>query len=235
MKNTYFLVIAFLFSGFAFSQVDIHYDSDPGTMINGTTQNIQVDYYGYNIYMHATNTSGAAANWKFRRIILNSSATFSDQLCDNNLCFSCSGNDYTTPSPVAVPAGDSSLFKPVLNFLDGGTATIRYIILDADNSDAPIDSVDFAINSSVGIEEIDISLSAYPNPASDDFFINFSGNEGMNFNVVMYNVLGEEVMRRTVVNGVNKLNVADLNNGVYFYSITNNNEIIETKKLIVKH
>lgn len=235
MKHTYLLLVAFFFAGFSFGQVVIHLDSDPQTTQNGQVVNEIVESYGHNVYMHCLNSSGVAANYKFRRLILSQSTSFTDQFCDNNLCFSCTGSDYTTPASVSVAAGDSTIMKPVLNFSDGGTAVIRYYVLDADNGDAIIDSVDVNATSVVGVEDIEISMSAYPNPASDEFFINFTGNEGLTYNLVVYNVLGEEVMKRKVVNGVNTLNVADLKNGVYFYSITNNNDIIETKKLIVRH
>ena len=185
--------------------------------------------------MHVVNTSGATQDYKFRRVILSQSATFNDQFCDNSLCYPCSGTDYTTPASVNVPAGDSSIMKPVLNFTDGGTAVIRYYVLDANNGDAALDSVDINISSVMGVEEVDISFTSYPNPANQDLFVKFQGNEGMNFQLVIYNVLGEEVMTKSIVNGTNKINVAHLNNGVYFYSIVTNNEIIETKKLIVRH
>lgn len=235
MKNTYLLIIATFVTGFAFGQVDIHQDSDPGTSLNGTSLNVTVDSYGYNVYMHVVNTSGATQDYKFRRVILSQSTSFNDQFCDNNLCYPCSGTDYVTPSSVNVPAGDSSIMKPVLNFTDGGTAVIRYYVLDANNNDMPIDSMDLDISSVMSVQEIDISFTSYPNPASDDFFIKFQGNEGINFQLVIYNVLGEEVMSSSIVNGTNKINVAHLNNGVYFYSIVNNDDIIETKKLIVRH
>ncbi|UKN00884.1 T9SS type A sorting domain-containing protein [Paracrocinitomix mangrovi] len=237
MQKIYSLIIGcFAFSLGAVAQVEIHMDNDPGTNYNGQNVPLTIGYQDYTIYMHAVNTSGAAANYNFRRVIMSSTATFTDQFCDNQLCYVTSGNDWTTPQSNAIPAADSSLMKPLLNFTGGGDLHLRYYVLDADNGDAAIDSVDFTITSTVGIEEkIDISLSAYPNPANDEFFINFNGNEGKEFQLVVYNVVGAEVMKKTLVNGLNKLNVEDLNNGVYFYSIVNNNDIIETKKLLVRH
>lgn len=235
MKKTYFLFISIFLTGFAFGQVTISHDYYPGVVQNGLVVNEALDTYGHNVYMHCTNDSGVSKNYKFRRVIVSSSTSFTDQFCDDNLCYSCSGPDWTSPSPMTVAAGDSTIMKPVLNFLDGGTALIRYYVLDNGNGDAIIDSVDLNVSSSVGYEEIDISMSAYPNPAAEDFYIDFAGNEGMNFQVVVYNVLGAEVMHKTIVNGVNKLNVENLNNGVYFYSITSNSDIIETKKLVVRH
>ncbi|MBD3636167.1 MAG: T9SS type A sorting domain-containing protein [Crocinitomicaceae bacterium] len=235
MKQTYFLLIAMFFSGFVFGQVEFHLDSDPQISQNGQTINLDVDYYGYTLYMHCLNTSGVTQGYKFRRVIESQSATFTDQFCDDNLCYSCSGTDWVSPAPVTVVAGDSTLFKPIYNFTDGGTATIKYYALDVNNGDQIIDSVTIQINSSVGIEEVDVSFTAYPNPVADNFFINFNGNEGLTFNLVIYNLVGEEVLKSTLTNGTNKLSLASLNNGVYFYSIVTNDDIIETKKIIVRH
>ena len=235
MKNLYALIITVCFGSISFSQVEIHLDSDPATVQNGQSVNVSVDHYGYNVYMHCVNTSSSSMDYNFRRVIMSSTGSFTDQFCNSSLCFNCSGPDWTSPAVQTVAAADSTIMKPVINYSGGGTALLRYYVLDANNGDQIIDSVDINITSTVGIEEVDISFSSYPNPASGDFFIKFSGNEGMDFNVVVYNVLGAEVMKRNLSNGTNKLNVASLNNGVYFYSIVTGNEIIETKKLIVRH
>ena len=81
--------------------------------------------------------------------------------------------------------------------------------------------------------QVDLEYSVYPNPASDLLNINVS-NVGSNDMIVVYNILGEEVKNETLSNGLNVLSVSDLNNGVYFYSIVRNNEIVETKKLVVR-
>lgn len=225
------------FSGLAFGQVDILWDDDPGVAYNGDTVEVVADVSGYNVYMHVENTSGSTMDIKFRRVILNSTGgSFTDQLCDDFLCYNCSGTDWTSPQSISIDNADSTIMKPVFNFSTGGSAEVRYYVLDAGNGDAIVDSVDLHLTSVLSVEEdINISLSAYPNPASDEFFVNFNGNEGMNFNLVVYNVIGEEVMHRNIVNGLNTITVADLNNGVYFYSIVTNNDVIETKKLVVRH
>ena len=47
---------------------------------------------------HLVNTSNSDIDILFRRVILDSSGVFYDQFCDNNLCFPCSGLDWTAPS-----------------------------------------------------------------------------------------------------------------------------------------
>ncbi|MEO9532395.1 MAG: T9SS type A sorting domain-containing protein [Crocinitomicaceae bacterium] len=235
MKKTYLLLLSLLVGGVTFSQVVIHKDSDPAVVQNGQTINIDVDVYGYELKMHCLNTSGVSANYKFRRVIMSSSTTFTDQFCDNNLCYGTSGNDWTSPSPATVAAGDSSLMKPIFNFSDGGTASIRYYVLDADNGDDIIDSVDVNINSSVGFEDLDITLSAYPNPANDQFTIQLNGTNDAKLTVEFFNLIGEKVIVKNLSEGINKIDVDALKNGIYFYSILNGSEVVETKKLVVRH
>lgn len=240
MKNAYLLFVSIFLTGFAFGQtVHISMDSDPATAINGTTQNETVDHTQYNVYMHAKNVSGSTMNWKFRRTIISESgASYTDQFCDDQICYNCDTYPTWTTAPTAITNiddGDSSTFKPIVNFSGGGSALIRYYVLDADNNDAAIDSVDINYSSVMSVDEVEISFSSYPNPATDDFFINFNGNDGIAFNLVIYNLVGEEVLNRTLNNGSNKINVENLNSGVYFYSIVTSGEIIETKKLVVRH
>lgn len=146
-----------------------------------------------------------------------------------------SGAIDSTQAPQNVLAGDSTIMKPRLSFTEGGTALIRYYVLDVNNAYAIIDSVDINITSVMSVEDEQIEFSAYPNPASNDFYIQFEGHEGTNYSLVTFNVLGEEVLRTNLKNGTNQLSVSQLKNGVYFYSIMNKGEIIETKKLIVRH
>lgn len=228
------VVFISLFSGNeCFGQVDLHSDSDPGTTLNGTVVNLNIDQFGYTVYMQCVNTSGVAANYKFRRLILSQSTTFTDQFCDNNLCYPCSGTDYITPNPVSVPSNDSSLFKPIFNFSNGGTALIRYYVLDADNNDAAIDSVDFNINSTVGLEEEEISLSTYPNPVSDVLFVELNSSEN-GFHVITVNdLLGNMVLQSTISEGLNEFQLSSLQNGIYICTISTENKILKTEKFIL--
>ncbi|MEX1001081.1 MAG: T9SS type A sorting domain-containing protein [Crocinitomicaceae bacterium] len=230
---TFFFTL-FIGVGLMAQQVEIHLDNDPGTNYNGQVVDLTIPYNDYTIYAHVENVSGATIDFKFRRVIISSGASFTDQFCDNNLCYPVSGTDWTTPSAVPISAGDSSLMKPILSFTDGGPVLLRYYVLDG--SDNKLDSIDFNITSTVGFEEMqNISVSAYPNPANQDFNIDFKGVNGANYQVVIYNLLGEEVNKRSLSNGLNTLNIDNLNNGVYFYSILLNSEVIETKKLIIRH
>ena len=103
MKHILFTLTIVFFSLFSFSQINVLWDDNPGVVYSGQTINIVKDYAGFDVYMHCQNISNSAQDIKLRRVILSSNDTlFNDQFCDNNLCYSCFGNDWTTPASNAV-------------------------------------------------------------------------------------------------------------------------------------
>lgn len=236
MIKIYTLFSLILVTALSQAQVAIIMVDDPGNTYNGTVVPIVTNSASKTVYMKCKNISGAAFEMKFRRVIMSSTATFTDQFCDNVLCYPLAGqgNDWTAPNPNPISDTDTSDMKPIYDFTGGGDIYIRYYVLDGSNGDAVIDSIDFEISSALGYEESSIEVSSFPNPASDVFNIELGAN-GSTSQVIMYNVIGKEVMRKTLANGLNTLDVKELNNGVYFYSILNKNDIIETKKLVVRH
>lgn len=232
MKQLYILSAILFLTLSAQGQV-IHDDNNPTVPINGTIVNVDVDHAGQNVYMHCINDGAVTVNWKFRRVILNQSTSFTDEFCDNLACVPATGNDWTTPYTVPVAAGDSTIFKPVLTFTGGGTALIRYYVLD--DGDEKLDSVDLNVNSTVSFDEqVKVNVSTYPNPASDVFNIVLDKLNGNNVEVEFLSVLGSRISVIKLKEGTNSIDVTSFKNGVYFYAIKQNGEIIETKKLLIR-
>ena len=73
--------------------------------------------------------------------------------------------------------------------------------------------------------------NAYPNPASN--FVNFDC-EMQNATIAIYNMMGQEVIRQDVNDTHVSINVSDLTDGIYFYSILVNGEAVKTSKLVVR-
>lgn len=85
-------------------------------------------------------------------------------------------------------------------------------------------------NSAVGINSIlESNLSVYPNPASNQLYIN--GTDNGSFNLI--NIAGKEVMNGEVLKGENKLDIANLPAGLYLLKITNGNAVA-TKRVVIK-
>jgi hypothetical protein len=121
-----------------------------------------------------------------------------------------------------------------------GTSIISYVFYNINNVN---DSVSVKVNytTSVGINDIskaDIQFSdAYPNPATNTTTIAYVLPKTTNIaSIRISNILGSKIVEYTLddLNGRKTIDISNLNEGVYFYSLIVNNKIYFTKKLVVK-
>ncbi len=79
------------------------------------------------------------------------------------------------------------------------------------------------------------NASIYPNPSSGELIITITSNSSNeDFTLILLSPSGKIVRSETIVNGVNKLNISDLLNGVYLLRIENGLEILRTKLIVMK-
>lgn len=74
------------------------------------------------------------------------------------------------------------------------------------------------------------SFSVYPNPTSIGY-VTITSSNNSDMSVAVFDILGKQVLNNTVVN--NRLNVSNLNAGVYIMKISQNGASV-TKKLVIK-
>lgn len=85
----------------------------------------------------------------------------------------------------------------------------------------------------VGLEEnILSSASVYPNPANDVINISLK-NELANTEVSIVDAMGRVVLNQSIENDFVSLDVANLENGIYFVKIANG-DVVETKTVVIK-
>ncbi len=122
-----------------------------------------------------------------------------------------------------------------------GISIIEYTVYNIDNPDENLklvvryDTSPNDINENI-IRNIWVS-DLYPNPASNYVIIDYDmPAEVKKASVKIVNLLGSVVKEQKidVRNNNMKLDIFDLNGGVYFYSIKVNGEIYKTKKLIIR-
>jgi hypothetical protein len=94
--------------------------------------------------------------------------------------------------------------------------------------------------SPVGIEDLgqnEVFVSnPYPNPATSQVSFDYNLPVGTSSATVsVHNLLGAKVkeLELTGINGKTTVNVNDLNDGIYFYSVSVDNRIVETKRLVI--
>ena len=79
----------------------------------------------------------------------------------------------------------------------------------------------------------DITLSVYPNPATDYINVTIKGNNTDAF-VKIYSALGTEVFSENIEN-FKRIDVADFKNNVYIINVYSKDELIETARFVVRH
>jgi hypothetical protein len=240
MKNLFLSAILVCFTMFAFAQsLEIWHDDE--LVPDESIVIIEGDPSQTELMIEASikNTSSTALDVLVRKfeveVIGGSVNTFCWGLCFPPFVFE-------SPNPLNIGAGASldefsGHYNPNLN---AGITIMRYTFFDMNN---PADSVCFYAHffaSTVGVEEMganNLTVSnAYPNPAASQTSFDYVlPQSASNASIVIRNLLGAVVKEVVLTDRSGKatINVSDLNDGVYFYSIIVNNETIETKRLIV--
>lgn len=86
------------------------------------------------------------------------------------------------------------------------------------------------------VDDVMISseIEVYPNPAND--FVNFDVEmKGVqSASIVINNIMGQKVISQDISDSHVCINVSDLADGIYFYSLIVNNETVKTNKFVVR-
>jgi hypothetical protein len=104
-----------------------------------------------------------------------------------------------------------------------------------------IDNINFSSNSVTSITESEIvnSINLYPNPASDNAFVEFDLAESTTVSITIMNAVGQKVMEQDlgkINSGIqkNNINTSNLENGMYFVTINVGDKTIIKKLTINK-
>ena len=159
------------------------------------------------------------------------------------LCFAPSVNVSPAQMMATGETLDFSAHYLAENYFDvlGMQQSMTYYLYDNNNPEER-----FVINvifqySMEGVEDIsgvEEFSNAYPVPASDVVNFDYSFNSNVsNAMVAVYNMMGQEVLRSDInsMSGKLSLNVSDLADGVYFYSLIVNGKTEKSNKLVVRH
>jgi hypothetical protein len=152
------------------------------------------------------------------------------------------GNCYNpTSTPIWIsPSADALSLTPIvyaaatMHINPAGTSGYchyRYYILTA--AGVPVDSVDVKLTSTAGIKESEsVTLSVYPNPAREYLTVASAATGEMSVSIT--DVLGKEVYADRF-SGSKKIDLDNFATGVFMVSITNNEGIIETRRIVVRN
>lgn len=171
-------------------------------------------------------------------------------LLDGALDYFCWGACYppdldTSGMTMFVPAGgqsgdiDFSAHYEIHDVV--GVSIVEYTFFNFDN---PVDAIKVVVKYDTSPSAIDENILAnisvsdiYPNPAVNTVSLDYNlPMEIESAGIKIVNLLGSVVKEQQINTGIDKIrmDISDLNDGIYFYSVLINGEAYITKKLIVK-
>lgn len=95
---------------------------------------------------------------------------------------------------------------------------------------------EFSGNKEIQPNEVMFISNSYPNPVVSTSIIYFKLPNGISMgDFVVHDILGTEILRITVDNGINVISIStsDLSDGTYFYNLQTSQSISRAKKMIV--
>lgn len=238
------------FLGIAQSNIQIHIDGQTNNLAGLSHIEITDNYASFDIPFDVVNNTGAPVQWRITRKQLVVPTGWTDALCWGHstdpfggTCYSSgqmNSNPWTSPGTSAVlftlNNGEYGKMKVSIDPEDNtfGQAHYRYYITST-NGASYLDSVDLVfdyVSATKPVVKQDINITVAPNPSTEYVQINFSGTDQLQLKMV--DALGN-VISREVLSVNRKINVSDLNSGVYFlvFDIPGSKSI--TRKLVVRH
>ena len=216
--------------------------NDDGDLENNGTLIVNGDPSDEAIVSHvyATNEANKDLEVKVRRIETHMPEGTSSYFCWAQ-CYPPATN--VSPTAMTITPGETNDFFSGDYIPAGvvGEATISYVFFDEEDlSNFSTINVTY-VAATVGIEENNLNevylSNAYPNPASTTVSLDYDLKDVNGAKLVVYNLLGSVVKDIQIPDAMGKLkvNIADLDDGIYFYSLLVKNETVKTKKLVVKH
>ena len=187
-------------------------------------------------YLTVKNVSNNEHNIICEKNVISVPAGMDNTFCWGGLCY---GNSTIISSAfLTLQAGqaDAVSFTGYFDaYCEQGIGVVEYCFYpDSDINDRSCFTVTYH-GSSTSIEDYTLSNNVgdfYPNPASGMVNFTFNGNAAI---LKLIDILGNNVKEILLSQeGVQKLDLSDMNKGIYFGNLIVNDEVVSIKKLIVK-
>jgi hypothetical protein len=237
------LLCVSLFSGI-FAQSFSLKDTNGVAITSGGTIQFMGDPTLETIYafVNITNNSDVAKSVKVKKVIHEGDTIPGTA---NTFCWGLCYPDttYISPYPQTIQAGSTSEGFSGDYSPKGiaGISRITYVFFDVDNRN---DSVSVVVEFNASPSYISDNLTglvkisaAYPNPAINVVYADYTLPETVNrASIVITNMMGSKVKEISLYerSGKARIAVSDLVNGIYFYSLKADDQLILTRKFIVK-
>lgn len=151
-------------------------------------------------------------------------------------CLSPEVYESTMRMEPGVPAEFSAHYMPLEM---EGITSMKYIFTDAANTEEFVININFIYPNTISVTDYfsnEVFSNAYPSPATDKICFDYDFPTDVNkAMVVIYNMMGQEVIRKDINSHFGQLviDVNNLNDGIYFYSLVVNNKTVKSNKIII--
>jgi hypothetical protein len=258
MKKIFTSVIALAFTSFSFAQSLRIYESGvdiTGTHVYDTAHGYDFAGQNMDLIVHELelhNTTSSNVSYKVNRTLLSGTLPAQSKVyfCTGTQCYSPNaaitwtpgGASATIAANATLPsgAGTYGISAHYDDSLANQNVTVLYRVFNtAVAGDTAVVTVHY-IGIAAGIEDHTLASgtisAASPNPANSFVSVKYDMNQyAQKGKIAFYDMLGKKVKEIELVEkqGVARIEVGDLNSGIYFYSFTVNDKAIVTKKLVV--
>jgi hypothetical protein len=189
-------------------------------------------------YFNVTNNSGKSIDVLCKKVEVSLHAGTVVTFCWASNCYP--PTTFVSPSAATIEPGATNTEFTGDYDPQGtpGESLIRFVWFDQTN---PTDSVCVNVLYKafpLGIEPAGkATATAYPNPASSLVNFNYNLQDNPGATLIIRNLLGSPVKEAflTETSGKTMVEVGDLPEGIYFYSVVVNGTTTSTKKLIIRH
>lgn len=243
MKKILFSVFClFLFAG-AFAQSLSLQDTNGVAISAGSTYQVLGDPLETEIKakIHIKNNSAEAKDIKVKKVHINVLPN-----TVNYFCFGlCYGPDtYVSPFPQTIqPGAVSDQFYGDYNPQTvPGKSTIMYVFFDMNNTnDSVAVYVEFNASPASVADQLEsrvILSDAYPNPAISIVCVDYEMPADITrASILVTNMLGCKVKEVSLekIAGKASIDISDLLDGIYFYSLVADGQLVRTRKFVVRH
>ena len=181
------------------------------------------------------NISNDTLNVLCQKVIIDTTLGTDNNFCWGANCYGVTTYISTDYNELLPGEGDNVDFAGYYDaYCDPASAVIEYCFYpESDPTDRACITITYN-ESSTSISQLKsvIVSDFYPNPTSEMVYFTFNGNAAT---LKLIDILGNNVKEILLSQeGIQKLDLSDMNKGIYFGNLIVNDEVVSIKKLIVK-
>ncbi|MEI7801618.1 MAG: T9SS type A sorting domain-containing protein, partial [Bacteroidota bacterium] len=215
------------------------------SFVDSKIQNIAPTCAGTNeYYVHLRNEKADSLTMQWKAIYDSLQYCWNNNysVCDNYNCYL--GIPAAPQTMTKIGVGDTCYLKFTNSFMShfSGTPTAKILVWDMDipaNFDTVVfhfticpDSAqcNYAYPEGIKLTEQNHEFHLFPNPANAE--ISFTVTVKQDAFAHFYDLSGKEIIRIPVITGKNKMNIAWLENGIYFIKVFEGSKLIGIEKFV---